>query len=257
MRISSLLILCVFFLSANNSYTQSAEEISDKSIDVISIDNFEMLSTLEIYDARGNVRERKLSTANRKFGSKNKTLMRFTAPAEVQGTSMLVHHHDDQDADMWIYMPAIRRVRRIAGDDKASNFMGSEFKNSDMSTPNTNDFNYKKLGTETVDGKLCWKIEIVPKSTDIEDSYGFSKQISYIEKETYFARKVEYFDFNGDLHRTQTISDYRRQAGGKYFAFKMEMKNGQNGRKSVMTVDAFQVGSEMPERAFSPAALEN
>lgn len=257
MRTILFLFSIITILTTTNTLAQTPEQISKKSLDAISIESFEMLATLTIYDARGNERQRKISTANRKFGSTNKTLMRFTAPAEVQGTSFLIHNHDDKESDMWIFMPAIRRVRRIAGDDKANNFMGSEFKNSDMSTPKTQDFNYKNIGTATIDGKTCWKIEIVPKNSSIEDAYGFSKQISYIEQGTYLARKVEYYDFSGRLHRTQTISDYKQQTGGKYFAFKMEMKNEQNGRKSVMIIDAFQVGSNMPESSFAPAALEN
>lgn len=248
--------LLIFFFSFS-LYSQSPEEISRRSTDIISIDSFEMLSTLTIYDARGNERERKISMAGRKFGDTHKTLMRFTAPPEVQGTSMLIHNHDNADSDMWIYMPAIRRVRRIAGDDKASNFMGSEFKNSDMTTPNTEDFNYRNLGTATIEGVICRKIEVLPKTSEIKSTYGFSKQISYIEKNTYFARKVEYYDFNGELERVQIISDYRPQPGGKYFAFLMEMENKQNGRRSVMQIDAFQPNSEMPESAFSPAMLEN
>ncbi len=248
------LFICLFTYSL---FSQSPEEISRKSTDIITINSFEMLSTLTIYDARGNQRERKISMAGRKFGDTHKTLMRFTAPPEVQGTSMLIHNHDNADSDMWIYMPAIRRIRRIAGDDKASNFMGSEFKNSDMTTPNTKDFNYRSLGTVDIDGKIYRKIEVLPKNAEIENTYGFTKQISYIEKNTYFAKKVEYYDFNGELERVQTISDYRPQPGGKYFAFFMEMENKQNGRRSVMVIDAFQPNSEMPESAFSPAMLEN
>ncbi len=257
MKLQAFLFIILSASATTTAFSQSAEQIYEKSIDAISIESFEMLSTLIIYDARGNQRQRKLSTANRKFGKTNKTLMRFTAPADVQGTSMLIHNHDDKEADMWIYMPAIRRVRRIAGDDKARNFMGSEFKNSDMSNPNTREFNYKLIGIVKINGKDCYKIEIVPKNANVEDSYGFGKQISYIDKDTYLEQKVEYYDFNEKLHRTKTISDYRRQSDGKYFAFKMEMKNEQNGRRSVMTIDAFQVGSNMPESSFAPAALGN
>ncbi len=252
---TSIFIIFAAFASTT-AYAQSDEQLYKKSQDAISIESFEMLSSLIIYDARGNERERKLSTANRKFGKTNKTLMRFTAPADVQGTSMLIHNHDEAESDMWIYMPAIRRVRRIAGGDKASNFMGSEFKNSDMSAPNTREFNYKGVGIVKINGKDCYAIEIVPKNAAVEDSYGFGKQISYIDKDTFLEQKVEYFDFNGKLNRTKTMNDYRKQSDGKFFAFTMEMKNEQNGRRSLMTIDAFQVGSNMPESAFAPAALE-
>jgi hypothetical protein len=250
-------IFSIILFSSTISYSQTAEEINDKVIDAISIESMEMTATLKIYDNKGNVRERELSTASKKFGQTNKMLMRFTAPADVQGTTMLVHDHDDKEADMWIYLPALRRVRRIAGSDKANNFMGSEFTNADLSRPNKEDFNYKVLESVDIEGKKYWKIEAKAINEDVEDEYGFSKQISYIEQAKYLALKIEYYDLRGDLHRVQTIKDYRKQSNGKYFAFYMEMENKQNGRKSVMTIDQFQLGSKLEESVFAPALLEN
>jgi len=67
---------------------------------------------------------------------------------------------------------------------------------------------------------------------------------------------IEYYDLNGELNKTQSIRDYRKQANGKYFSYQMEMKNEQNGRKSILFIDKFQTGSNLPESAFTPAMLE-
>ena len=76
----------------------------------------------------------------------------FTSPADVRGTAMLIYDYENKDDDMWIYMPAIRKIRRIVSSEKGKNFMGSEFTNADMSKPNMNDFDYRILSSETYSG---------------------------------------------------------------------------------------------------------
>jgi hypothetical protein len=235
---------------------QDAREISKKSGDAINLDALEMVSTLRIISANGEERLRTLSTASKKFGDVSKMIMKFIEPADVRGTTLLVFDNANKDDDLWIYMPALRKTRRIVSSEKGKNFMGSEFTNADMSKPNIEEFNYKILGDESVDGKPCWKIESTCKDETLADQYGFSKRISSIEKGNYLAHKVEYFDLEGELLRVETIKDYKKQANGTYFAFYMEMKNVQNNRRSVMTIDKFQLGSALSEAQFSPAMIE-
>ena len=134
--------------------------------------------------------------------------------------------------------------------------MSSEFTNADMSKPNMDDFNYTILSSETYMGHSCWIIETNCKSEDIEDKNAFSKRIAWIEKETYLCHKIEFYDLSGELHKIQSIEQYKKQPNGKYFAFYMEMKNEQNGRKSIMTINKFQIGSTLTESIFTPAMLE-
>ncbi len=257
MKNIKLIIAAIFMLIIWPVSGQTAKEISKKTMDAIDIGNMEMMSTIHIRDGKGNDRVRQITTATRKFGDVSKTLIRFVAPADVKGTALLIHDHDNQADNMWIYMPALRKVRRIVSNEKGKNFMGSEFTNADMSKPNEADFTEKILGTVTLNGKECWKIESAAKDNKIAAENGFSKRISYIDKTEYIAYKIEYYDLRGNLHREQVISNYKKQANGKYFAFKMEMKNVQNGRVSDMVIDKFQGSSSLPESAFAPTALEN
>ena len=168
---------------------------------------------------------------------------------------MLIHDHNDGSDDMWIYLPALRRERRIVSSERGNNFMGSEFTNADMSRPNLNDFNHTLLGTEGVNGKQCWMVESACKTEDIEDDNGFSRMVAYIEKGTFLTHRVEYYDFSNRLHRVMTINDYRKQSNGKMFAFSMEVQNVQNQRRSEMIVNQFQLGSQLTEADFSVAAM--
>jgi len=157
---------------------------------------------------------------------------------------------------MWIYMPAIRKTRRIISSEKGKNFMGSEFTNADMSRPNMNDFYYKISALQTYNGHSCFTIETTCKNEAVEDENGFGKKIEWIEKGSWLCYKIEFYDFNGKLSKIQTIDNYKKQSNGKYFAFFMKMENVQSGRKSLITINKFQIGSKLTENTFTPAMLE-
>jgi outer membrane lipoprotein-sorting protein len=255
MRTILLTTLAVSLLSLQ-TYAQDAREISIKSSDAIEFSSMEMATTLYIHDHRGNTRERQVAVATGTFGGVTKTLMRFIAPADVQGTSILIYDYEEKGDDMWVYLPSLRRTRRIVSTERGKSFMGSEFSNADMSRPNIDDFDYKLLGEETFNGKDCWKIEATAKNRDVESEYGFRKRISYIDKSTYLVQQSELLDRFDKPYKVQTLGDYRKQPNGKYFSFAMEMKNVQNKRRSEMKVTKFQLGSNLNEASFAVASLE-
>jgi outer membrane lipoprotein-sorting protein len=248
------LILIAF--SAKNTAAQSAREVAEKAIEMVDFPSMEMVSTLKIYDAKGRERVRQIATAAKQFDDVTKSIIKFLSPADVKGTTMLVYDYELKDDDMWIYLPALRKTRRIISSEKGKSFMGSEFTNADMGKPNMDDFNFKFFPDETLIGKECWVVEAVCKDEDIEDENGFMRQVSWIEKATYLCHKIEYYDLDDELHKTQTIKEYEKQPSGYYFAFYMEKENVQNGRKSIMNIDKFQEGSELSESAFSPTMLD-
>lgn len=246
--------ICTFFVL--NTFAQTAQEIAKKSNDAVEAGDMEMISGIYIYDAKGNLRTRQISTASKKFADCTKMLIRFMAPADVKGTSLLVYDYDNQSDNQWIYMPALRKVRRILSAEKGKNFMGSEFTNADMGKPNLQDYIFTNLGVTELEGKKCWKIEAKCTNEAIQQENGFSRKISYIDQNNFLTYKVEYFDFSGQLQRVLTNSAYKKQSGNNYFAFRMVMENVQNGRKSEMKVEKFQNGSKLPESAFSPNLLD-
>ena len=125
-----------------------------------------------------------------------------------------------------------------------------------MSKPNIDDFSYKLLGEEIIDGKPCWKVESTCKTEELEDLYGFSKRILYIDKVDYLTYKMDYYDLSGELVKEEAFKEYQKQDDGSYFAFYMEMRNVKNNRRSEMTIDKFQLGSNLTEAQFSPAMIE-
>ncbi len=236
----------------------SAKEIMQKTRVVSKIEGMEAISILKIYDSRGRERTREISMASRLFdnGSTEKRIIRFLAPAEVKGTGMLIFDYDDQTDDMWVYMPALRKTRRIVSSEKGQSFMGSEFSNADMAAPSLDDYRYKLLGSEIQEGIDCWKIEVLPVNDEVADETSVSRKITWIGKKDFVTRKSEYYDLDNDLWKILTASDIRNITNGKFMAAFMQMENVRNERKSVFTFDRLQYSPDVKVEYFTVSFLE-
>ena len=188
-----ILVLSISLVSAKSNYT--AKQIIEKTIQTGRLSGSEAIATMIIYDNSGHKRIRKTKQVTKLFdkGNTEKKLIKFMAPADVKGTGFLTFDYKIKDDDMWLYMPALRKTRRIVSSEKAKSFMGSEFSYADMTPPNINDFKYKLLGEEKVDGTQCWKIEIIPINEDIEDENGFTKKIGFIGQKDFTLRKAMFY----------------------------------------------------------------
>ena len=255
----SLLILG-FAIIQVRAAEPTAREIMEYARDASSIAGIEAVSTLKIIDAKGRERIRQTSMASREFddGATEKRIIRFLSPAEVKGTGMLIYDHKEGNDDMWIYMPALRKTRRIVSSEKSKSFMGSEFSNADMSAPNPDDFDYRILRSETIEGRECWVIESVPVNEDVMDEMGFDLKISWIGKKDYVQRKAEYYNEDEEHFKTLISRDVRAidPDGKKHLAMYMEMINHEKNRRSVMTMDKIRYNPAVKEEFFSLAYLE-
>jgi outer membrane lipoprotein-sorting protein len=254
------LVLGLLCLNFTHPYDTEAREIMKKSIEAARISGLEVVSTLKIYDAKGRERVRQTSMASREFdnGATEKRIIRFLSPAEVKGTGMLIYDYNEKNDDMWIYMPALRKTRRIVSSEKSKSFMGSEFSNADMSAPNLADFEYTLLRSETVDGTDCWVIESIPVDEDKMDEMGFDRMVSWIGKADMVQRKAEYYDEDDELFKRLTATNVKAidPSGKKHMALYMEMVNEENGRRSVMTLDKIQYNPDVKAEYFTLTYLE-
>ena len=219
---------------------QDPVDIVKSSRDAVKISSFEAVSTLTIYDNKGNKRVRQNSMASMTFpDGSEKRIIKFISPAEVKGTGILIIDHPEKSDDMWIYLPALRKTRRIVSSEKSKSFMGSEFSNADMTAPGMNDFEYSLLGSEDKNGESCWKIESKPESEDREDEYGYGKSVLWISKNDYIVRQTDYYDFDGEVFKTITTRSYKMldAVNKKYMITSMIAENHENGRKSEMLMD--------------------
>ena len=253
----TIIILCVLF-SSSRSHAQDPLSIVQASQEAMKVNAFEAVSTLTITDSRGNERIRKSSMASKTYPDKTeKRIIKFVAPAEVKGTGILIFDYVDQADDMWIYLPALRKTRRIVSTEKSNSFMGSEFSNADMTAPAIGDFTYTLLGTEEVNGTECWKITAVPGDISLEDTYGYSKAIRWIGKGDNVVRKSAYYDFNETLIKTiETIKFMAMYPDGeKYMVTEMVARNHESGRSSTMKMDQVQT-TDTKDEYFTISYLE-
>jgi outer membrane lipoprotein-sorting protein len=252
--------VCVGFslLSAQDDF--SAEMIVDRSFKATKLAGAEALSTMTIIDQKGRERIRRIASVTKLFdnGETEKRLIRFLSPADVKGTGLLTFDYEKKDDDMWLFMPALRKTRRIVSSEKAKNFMGSEFSYADMTPPNLEDFTYTLQGEEVVERTLCWIIEMLPVDDDIADENGFSRRIIYVAKEDFVIRRAIYYDLDGELHKELTVKEVKEldPENRKYRPMHMNMVNKQNGRKSILKIDEIQFNPEVKDEYFTTRYLE-
>ncbi|MBN2401844.1 MAG: outer membrane lipoprotein-sorting protein [Spirochaetes bacterium] len=262
MKLNKIIIPVVFIMAAAVSYLYAeitAKEVMRKSIETTRVDGTESLSTLVIMNQNGEKRVRKMLMVSRMYnnGQLEKKMVRFTAPADVKGTGFLSFDYNEKSDDKWMYMPALRKTRRIISSENAKSFMGSEFSYADMSMPTLNDFNYKSLPDETVNGENCYMIEITPKDETVGEENGFSKKISYISKRDFVLRKAEYFDLNGEKEKILEVQSVIEvdKTKHKYKMKKMTMTNVHNNRKSVSSTDSIKFNPGIPDEYFTTRYL--
>ena len=261
--IKKLLLLLLFIGMGFQVFSQSgtnARALMKKSLDNGKFKGIETSSTLKIIDKKGRERIRELYMASKSYSMENmeKRLILFLDPAEVKGTGMLVLDYGKKPDDIWIYMPAIRKTRRIVSSEKKKSFMGSEFSNADMTTANLDDYTYKLQSGENVGETDCWKIESTPVNNEVLESLGYSREIIYLGKSDLVIRKAVFYDSEGKLLKTLTARNVKMidEAKSKNMAMFMRMENHQNERKSEIYINKVKVNESLNDQMFSIDFME-
>ena len=140
-----------------------------------------------LIDKKGKKRVRKLKTFGRKKDKDTLSLMFFLSPADVKNTGFLTYDYNEsgKDDDQWLYLPALRKTKRIAAGDKSGSFMGSDLNYSDMTTPDLDLYDYTLMKETEVRGNKVWQIKAVPKSKDEAKKSGYSKSVIFIRQDNY------------------------------------------------------------------------
>ncbi|MCS5420910.1 MULTISPECIES: outer membrane lipoprotein-sorting protein [Psychrilyobacter] len=251
-------LLFLFFLIFNMSFGQNytADEIVDTYKEKLKLDGSEAVMRLVIYDNRGNMRVRKIAAVTKLYdkGETNKILMRFLEPREIKGTSFLTYNYDSsKDNDQWLYLPSLRKIRRIVSSEKGNSFMGSEFTYADIGGIKITDFNFKLSGEKMVNREACWEIEQVPINEEKEEEYDFLKKIIYISKKDFIIRRALYYNFDGEPRKEFSVLSIKEVDLEKkrYRLTHMVMKNLENERVSEMITDQIVLNRDVKDEYFS------
>ncbi|MCK4289021.1 MAG: outer membrane lipoprotein-sorting protein [Bacteroidales bacterium] len=253
---TSLLILAIVASNNPNIFAQnlSGKEIMQKVKDRPDGKNRKMKMQMELINKRDKKRNRSVVSYSMDIGKDKKSIMFFLSPADVKGTAFLTWEYDntDKEDDRWLYLPAMKKTRRISGTSaKKDYFMGTDFTYDDMGSRNVDEDTHKRLREEKSDDYDCWVIESKPK--DSKDMY--SKKVSWIRKDCLFARKVEFYDKMGNLLKTLTISNIKK-IDGFWTAQKMHIINHQTNHQTILLISEVQYNIEIGESLFTVSNLE-
>jgi outer membrane lipoprotein-sorting protein len=181
----------------------------------------------------------------------DKVIMVFDRPRDIKGTAILTFSHKVSNDDQWLYLPALKRVKRISAADKSGPFMGSEFAYEDLSSDEVEKYNYRYLKDEELEGELFFVVERIPVNT----KSGYTRQVTWVDQNEYRLRRVDYYDRKGDLLKTMVLVDYQQYLNKYWRADQMTMTNHQTGKSTTLKFDNYQFQTGLTELDFSRGAL--
>lgn len=184
-------------------------------------------------------------------GDGDKSMTVFHNPRDVRGTALLTFSHGVKADDQWLYLPALRRVKRIASNNKSGPFMGSEFAYEDLSSQEIEKYKYKYIKDEKVEGVDCFLIERYP----VDKDSGYTKQQVWLDKDEYRVRKIDYYDRKSQLLKTLKPTDYKQYLGKYWRANKMDMVNHQTGKSTELTWSNFKFKNGLKDADFTRTRL--
>ena len=210
---------------------------------------------LILINSQGQKRVRKIKMFSRKrTENESDMLMRFIAPPDVKNIAFLTLEHANGDDERYLYLPALRRVKRITSSGKGGNFMSSDFTYYDIGKPKLNDWTYKRLDDEKINGFDCYKIECLPANKQVAEDTGYRKIIRWIRKDVYVTVRSQYFDKGMKEWKILEVPKIEN-ISGVWFQTDMIMKDVQTGHSSEMIFTNIVVNKKLPDNFFSKRFL--
>ncbi len=186
-------------------------------------------------------------------GDGDKEMAFFHRPADVRGTAVLTFSHGLKPDDQWLFLPELKRIKRISSVNKSGPFVGSEFAFEDIASWELEKYKYRYLRDDVVDGNDCFVVENIPAY----EYSGYSKQIEWVDKTIYQPRKIEFYDRKNALFKTLTFHDYQQYINRYWRASRLEMVNHQNGKSSTLARKNYKFRNGFKDSDFSESALKS
>ena len=202
-------------------------------------------------DGGERVREMTMTRRNVKEGGEQRYFVFFHRPPDVRDLAFLVWKYPGRDDDRWLYVPALKLVRRIAASDKHTSFVGSDFSYEDVSGREPEDDTHTLVRDDKAGGRDAWVVESVPREPGSAD---FSRKLSWIDRTTWLPLKEEYYDRRGDLARVFTAEELK-EVQGFWTVTKRMMKNVQSGHWSEAVLADVRYNLKLSPDLFSERAL--
>ncbi len=181
-----------------------------------------------------------------------KSLYKVTQSPDIKGTALLVHNHDSQADEQWLYIPAIKRIAQINDTNRASSFAGSEFSYEDLTSHAIDKYDYKWIRNDSYGGIPCFVIEAYPK----QPYSGYSKEERWIDKQQFRNMKINYFDKSSHLLKTLTVGKYRSFRNNMWRPGNLKMKNHATGKVTTIAWDKNHFGNGLSDQDFDMQSMQ-
>jgi len=237
-----------------------ATEIMRKTFYVSKVVGSVQTVTMVLKNESGGTRVRKTTgfTKLQSNGKDSNQVVRFLSPPDVKNTSNLMLEHSDGDDDIWIYLPALKKVRRIVASNKKDSFVGSDFSYGDVIGQRVDDWTHTLVTEGTVEGAKTYVVESRPKTDDVKASTGYSKVRYTIRQDNFVTVKGEYWDVGGRELKEIVYSEFKEvdPANRKWLAMKIEARNRQTGHSTSISYDSFRLDAGIKDEVFTTHYLE-
>ena len=185
-------------------------------------------------------------------GDGDKSLIIFDTPTDIKGTAFLSHTHALKSDDQWLFLPSLKRVKRVSSSNKSGPFLGSEFAYEDLSSQEVEKYSYNYIKDEAVDGRDAFVIERVPQYK----KSGYKRQMVWMDKEYYQPLKIEFFDRKNAALKTLTFHEYKQYLNQYWRPGRMEMKNHQTKKSTTLTWEKYEFRTGLKKRDFDKNSLK-
>ena len=247
LKLTLTLVVGFLFISINSNAQLTGKQIVDKAYNIATGDDQTSILTMTLVNKSGKKRVRKIKQFTKDFGKVEKSIMFFQSPADVKNTSFMNWSYDsDKSDDQWIYLPALKKTKRLSSDSKSDYFMGSDFTYDDLGDRKLDADTHKLLREETVNGIKCYVVESVSKDED----YMYSKTTTWINKTNFVGVKKEFYDEDEDLLKILSIKSTKK-ISGFWVITQSEMKNVQKNHKTNMSLSNIVINSGVSDSKFT------
>lgn len=224
----------------HSSHPQNEEAVYKMRL--ISADNSETSRTMKVWFKSDDKDQIKL-------------LIKFEEPANIRGTGFLTISENGKTPEQWLYLPSLKKSRRIVGGGSNESFLGSDFSVSDVSaTSDANDSQSKLVGEKPCDGTTCYVVEVSPKAGKEKDQ-PYSKKVFYIQKDGFMTRKAEFYNTSKELEKVMTVSGIKKE-GSQWLADSIEMKNVISNHRTIIEYSKRDTSKAPADHIFSKSNLE-
>ncbi len=238
----------------------SAREIMQAVDDRDDGDNRSADMKMVLIDKNGDERIRSIRSFDKDKGEDKQRIMFFLSPADVKDTGFLTYDYDDydKDDDQWLYLPALRKSKRIASSDKSGSFMGSDFNYSDMTRRNLDDYDFKILKEDEVRGHKVWLIETKPRSREVIEETGYEKSVVFVRQDNFVVVRAVNWVSEGNRLKYLDVEKLEKVDGvWTILAMSMTTKQGKvTLHKTNLYFDNVKYNQDLTEDMFSVRRLE-